>query len=183
MVVAPAPCADHIELRNRIASIGQTLPDLEQEDMVLTWFDGAEADETIGADWAAAITYQGEFGPLNLFVNGTYGDFDGGDVYGVVVMPSMFLVEEKLEAVVRYQWAHSTGDQLRLQSRNVRNVYRRDGVADLRGDDHHSIYAGLNYYVCDHNLKLMAGVEYETLDGPAVDTEATTLWGAVRFYF
>jgi hypothetical protein len=145
--------------------------------------NGAEPDETVGADWAAAITYQGEFGPLNLFVNGTYGDFDHGDVYGVVVMPSMFLIEDKLEAVIRYQWAHSTGDRLRLQSRNVRNVYRMDGVADLRGDDHHSIYAGLNYFICDHNLKLMAGVEYETLDGPAVDTEATTLWGAVRFYF
>lgn len=145
--------------------------------------DDNQAPTTVGADWAVSVTYTTEVGAFDLFVNSTYGSYDNGDVYGVVVMPSTFLIEDRLEAVVRYQWAHSTGDDLRLQSRNVRNVYRADGIRDLRGDDHHSIYAGLNYYLCDHNLKLMAGVEYETLDGPAVDTEATTLWGAVRFYF
>jgi len=98
-------------------------------------------------------------------------------------MPSYELVEDKLEAVFRYQWAHSTGDRLRLQSRNTRNVYRADGFSDFRGDNHHSIYAGLNYFISGHNLKLMTGVEYETLDGGGVDADATTLWGAARFYF
>ena len=145
--------------------------------------DDNRGDTTVDANWAASVTYTTEVGAFDLFLNSTYGSYDAGDVYGVVVMPSTFLIEDRLEAVVRYQWAHSTADSLRLQSRNVRNVYRADGIGDLRGDDHHSIYAGLNYYLCDHNLKFMAGVEYETLDGPAVDTEATTVWGAVRFYF
>jgi len=145
--------------------------------------NSAEADETVAYDWAGSVTYETELGPIDLFLNTTYGSDEDGDIYGVVVMPSMYLIEKKLEAVVRYQWAHSTGDRLRIQSRNARNVYRADGLGDIRGDDHHSIYAGLNYYLCGHNLKLMTGVEYENLTGPNGDTEATTLWGAARFYF
>ena len=29
----------------------------------------------------------------------------------------------------------------------------------------------------------MAGVEHETLTGGNADTEATTVWGALRFFF
>ena len=35
----------------------------------------------------------------------------------------------------------------------------------LRADDsYHSIYAGLNYYLCGNNSKVQVGAEYETLD-------------------
>ena len=142
-----------------------------------------EQDETVDYDWAASVTYETKLGPVDLFLNSTYGSDDDGDVYGVIVMPSVELVKDKVEAVIRYQWAHSTGDELRLQSRNTRNVLSGDGLSDIRGDDHHSIYAGLNYFLCGHNLKILTGVEYETLDGPNGDTEATTLWAAARFFF
>ena len=33
-----------------------------------------------------------------------------------------------------------------------------------RGDSYHSIYAGLNYYLCGNNSKVQVGAEYETLD-------------------
>jgi len=33
-----------------------------------------------------------------------------------------------------------------------------------RGDEHHSLYAGLNYYLCGHNAKIMGGVEYQTME-------------------
>ena len=141
------------------------------------------ADETIAYDWAVSTTYERELGPFDLFVNGTYGSDDNGEVYGVVVMPSIDLIEDKLEAVVRYQWAHSTGNSLRVQSRNTRNVLSADGFNDPRGNDHHSIYGGLNYFISGHNAKLMVGIEYEDLDGDTGGIEATTLWGAVRVFF
>ncbi len=142
-----------------------------------------ESDPTLGYDWAVSATYETEVGPVDLFFNTTYGSDRNGDIYGVVIMPSMELIENKLEAVFRYQWAHSTGDRLRPQSRNVRNTASFDGIGIPRGDDNHNFYAGLNYFLCGHNLKLMTGVEHEINNSEFGDTEATTLWGAVRFYF
>lgn len=145
-----------------------------------------EEDEIFGFDWATSVTYDKQIGNWDLMVNGTYGRNDDGDIYGVVVMPSTFIIEDRLEAVFRYQWAHSTSLQLRPGRNNHTSVdalARADGVRIAPGDDNHTFYAGLNYYFCDENLKLMTGVEYETLTGGITDTEATTLWGALRFFF
>ena len=147
--------------------------------------DGTSPDDVIGFDWAVSANYTTEIGRFDLFTNATYGEgYDGNAVYGVVIMPSTMLIEDKLEAVFRYQWAHSEGDgYLRPQSRNVRNVAGMDGVGLLGGDDNHNFYAGLNYFICEHHAKAMLGVEHEINDGGTADTEATTLWGALRFYF
>ena len=145
----------------------------------------AEESEVIDYEWASSATFETEVGGFDLFTNATYGETHAGDnVYGIVIMPSKELIEDKLEAVVRYQWARSSGaDLLRPQSRNTRNAARLDGVNIPRGDEHHSIYGGLNYFVCGHNAKLMTGVEFETVDGGDADTDATTLWLAARMYF
>ena len=145
----------------------------------------AAEDEVIGYEWAASATFETEVGGFDLFANATYGETHAGDnVYGIVIMPSKELIEDKLEAVVRYQWARSSGaDLLRPQSRNTRNAAGLDGVAIPRGDEHHSIYGGLNYFIFDHNAKLMTGVEFETVDGGVADTDATTFWLAARMYF
>ena len=142
-------------------------------------------DEVLGYEWAVSLTYETEVGRFDLFTNATYGeDHDGNAVYGVVIMPSTELIEDKLEAVFRYQWAHSDDDGvLRPQSRNVRNVASRDGVNLPRGDNNHNLYAGLNYFICEHYAKAMLGVEYEINEGDFADTDATTVWGALRFYF
>lgn len=145
-----------------------------------------EEDEIFGFNWAASVTYDKDIGDWELMVNGTYGRNEDGDVYGIVIMPSTFLIEDRLEAVFRYQWAHSTSLQLRPGNDNhtsIRAIAEADGLRIAPGDDNHSFYAGLNYYFCDENLKLMTGIEYETLTGGITDTEATTLWGALRFYF
>ena len=145
-----------------------------------------DEDEIFGFEWATSVTYDKNIGNWNLFVNGTYGRHAEGDIYGVVVMPSTFLIEDKLEAVFRYQWARSTEQQLRpgrSRSTSVRAVALADGVNIARGDQNHSFYLGLNYHFCDDNLKLMTGIEYETLTGTVTDTEATTVWGAMRFFF
>ncbi|MDA7684191.1 OprO/OprP family phosphate-selective porin [bacterium] len=148
-------------------------------------------DQTFGYEWATSVTHQSEFGNWDLFLNATYGETHAGsNVYGVVVMPSTFLIEDKLEAVVRYQYAASDAvDGFSINSRNVRNAAgaHRSNTQIASGDENHTLYAGLNYYLCDHNAKVMVGVEYETLDGGTaanpVDLEATTLWAAFRMYF
>jgi phosphate-selective porin OprO/OprP len=39
------------------------------------------------------------------------------------------------------------------------------GVGDKKGDAYFASYAGLNYYIDGHRLKLMSGVKYSHLDG------------------
>ena len=145
-----------------------------------------EEDEIFGFNWAVSLTYDKDIGDWELMVNGTYGRNEDGDIYGIVIMPSIYLIEDRLEAVFRYQWAHSTSLQLRPGNDNhtsIRAIAEADGVKIAPGDDNHAFYAGLNYYFCEDNLKLMTGIEYETLTGGITDAEATTLWGALRFYF
>ncbi|MDA7672727.1 OprO/OprP family phosphate-selective porin, partial [Akkermansiaceae bacterium] len=128
--------------------------------------------DVFGYEWAASLTYMTEIGNFDLLLNATYGEDHGGDSsYGLVIMPSTFLIEDKLEAVVRYQYAGSNdGNGLRINSRAVRNSFRDDtGAGVAGGDENHTIYAGLNYFLCDHNAKVMVGAEHETLDGTGVD--------------
>jgi len=144
-------------------------------------------NEVLDYRWALTATYETEIGIFDLFTNVTYGeDYNGDTVYGFVIMPSTELIKNKLEAVVRYQWARSEDGDLRPQKRNVATVATDDfgfGIELPKGEKNHNLYAGLNYFLCDHNAKAMLGVEYEINEGLGADTEATTIWGALRFSF
>jgi hypothetical protein len=147
---------------------------------------GEDEDEIFEYDWATSLTYEGEIGRWEFLLNAIYGSQEDGDIYGFVFLPSTYLIEDRLELVFRYQWAHSTELELRPGRRNnmsPRAVALADGVIVAQGDDNHSFYGGLNYYFCEDNLKLMFGLEYETLTGGITDFEATTVWGALRFFF
>lgn len=48
---------------------------------------------------------------------------------------------------------------------------------------HLSLYTGLNYYLCDHNAKVQAGIEYQDLDTPDGSVDTLTYILAVRTYF
>lgn len=75
---------------------------------------------------------------------------DGDDTFGFVVMP-YYNITDKLQAVGR--WAYmDQGREQRPQRYDTR----------LKVVDYHTFYAGLNYYICGDNLKLMAGYEYAT---------------------
>jgi hypothetical protein len=118
---------------------------------------------------------------------GDNGDNDNdertGTFYGFVIMPSYWIIADKLEAVARYSFQASDEDEgIRSNSRYL----RRDHGGDVNsgfGDQHQSIYGGLNYLLCGHNAKIMAGVEYETLDTDAGDVDALTWWLAFRMFF
>ncbi|MDA7862219.1 OprO/OprP family phosphate-selective porin [Akkermansiaceae bacterium] len=140
--------------------------------------------DSIGYEWAASVTHLSEIGDIDLFLNATYGRTRGGnDVYGFVVMPSTELIKNKLEAVVRYQYANADARVFEINKRNVDNVADADGVGIGAGDLNHTIYAGLNYFLCEDHAKFQIGAEYETLTGRFTDVEATTLWAAFKLDF
>ncbi|MDB4142657.1 OprO/OprP family phosphate-selective porin [Akkermansiaceae bacterium] len=146
-----------------------------------------EAD-SIGYEWAASVTHLSEIGDIDLFLNATYGrTHSGNDVHGIVVMPSTEIIKDKLEAVVRYQYANADARVFKINKRNVDNVADADGVGIGNrlgdGDLNHTIYAGLNYFLCEDHAKFQIGAESETLTGRFTNVEATTLWAAFKLDF
>lgn len=114
-----------------------------------------------------------------------------GSFWGVVVLPTYWLVEDRLEAVFRYQYAESSRPEgFRIGSRYSRrageslNFTGPNDLSNGRGDSHHNAYLGLNYYLCGDNAKVMFGVEYDDLDSGSQDVyEGYTGWAAFRMYF
>ena len=143
-------------------------------------------------EWAASAAYVAKRDRLEVMVNASYGDNGSqssgggthdGNFWGLVIMPSYWLVEDKWEAVARYSYQGSDEDNgIRTNSRYARRDHGGD-VNSGRGDEHHSIYGGLNYYLCGHKSKIMTGIEWETLDTTSGDVDASTLWLAYRAYF
>lgn len=162
--------------------------------------DGSGNDEVgVGYKWVATASHVTDIGNWNLLTQVIYGDngdtdYQGarranrtGKFWGVIIEPSTFLIEDKLEFVARYAYQGSKENQgIRVNSRYTR-ANHGGSVNGGRGDAHHSLYAGLNWYLCDHNAKFMVGLEYETLDTPTAGSEeeadAATFWAAYRMYF
>lgn len=145
----------------------------------------------IGYDWAASVAYLGNvdrWGYVANIIVGDHGDNDtnpdrGGAFYGGLATGTYELIEGTLEAVAQYQWQGSSESEgVRTNSR----VFRADNGGDVnsgRGDSHHSLYGGLNWYLCGDNAKIMTGVEYQNLSTPDGTADGTTLWLAFRSYF
>jgi phosphate-selective porin OprO and OprP len=130
-----------------------------------------------------SLNYNGTFRRLGVVADLIYADGSGEvpDVWGIVLMP-YYKITDKLEGVFRYTYADSdAGDGIRLASRYERRV---DNLGEDRGENYHSAYAGANYYIYGDRLKLMAGVEYSTLDlADGTDWNSWTWFGAVRLHF
>ncbi|MCP5534675.1 MAG: hypothetical protein H7A51_00400 [Akkermansiaceae bacterium] len=175
-----------------------------------TSFDKAEAlvafvyadhdgpgDTTISFDWAASAAISAQQGQANYMANIIYGSNRddatrnrGGDFWGVVLMPTYWITENRLEAVFRYQYAHASESQgIQLNSRYARNAGHasQENIPTLaggRGDEHHSIYLGLNYYLCGDNSKIMAGVEWDDISSNGNDVYQGITYGlAYRMFF
>lgn len=151
----------------------------------------------LGYAWGTSLAGIYEKGRLGLMVNGVYGDNGGvslgqtnpdrqGNFYGLVATPWYWLVEERLRIVASYRYQGSERDEgVRTTSRYARASHNQGG-ADLnngRGDSHHSVYLGLNYYLCGHNAKLMGGLQYEEMQTPNGRFDATSYLIGFRMYF
>ncbi|MCR9104186.1 MAG: OprO/OprP family phosphate-selective porin [Gammaproteobacteria bacterium] len=165
------------------------LPAAEGE-LILDFIYADNADKLVtpfNYDWAGSVTYTRKFGDVSVLTNATVSEARKADPYGFVILPSFFIVDDKLEAAFRYQYAGVSTDSgvpRSSGSRGLRRVALAEGVGTGNGDEYQAIYAGLNYYVAGENLKFMTGVEYEDISGdPDRDLSGVTLWAAVRAYF
>lgn len=134
------------------------------------------ADVSLGSafEHVASLGTVSEFGRLGLITDVIYaangmatGALPAGfDTAGVVIMP-YYNITDDLQFVTRYAYM-GEGREQRPQRYDVRQSV----------EDYHTFYAGLNYYVCKNNLKLMAGYEYATGDiyGSATDSVDTGTW-------
>ncbi len=97
-----------------------------------------------------------------------------GDACGINIQPGYFLTK-KLQLATRYQLAVADeGNGLQPQRRYERTVGLNNG------DLYQAGYAGLNYYVAGHRIKLMNGIEYANMSGQDVWTASLAIrvfWG------
>ncbi|MGB0370168.1 MAG: hypothetical protein ACPGN3_02370 [Opitutales bacterium] len=96
-----------------------------------------------------------------------------GDFWGLVLQPMYWLQADKQKIVARYQYqASEESEGIRLNSRYARLGATQDDTIDInsgRGDEHHSFYLGYNYYIFGDNLKIISGIEWETLSSNGED--------------
>lgn len=131
-------------------------------------------------DHILSLWHQGRSGPFGLGVELLAGHGIEGrkSVLGVTVVPTYVLGKDlvrkgdALEAVLRYQYAVSDGDNgLALPQR-----YAQEVVPDGVGDAYHAVYAGLSYLIHVDRLKLMSGVERSLMEGPAPGRDIFRGW-------
>lgn len=138
--------------------------------------------------WAASVAFS--HGRFSLLAEYAHADFHtGGDLNGFYLIPS-FMLTDKLEAVMRYEYIQADGGiGLGHQSRYARRVVASDPDvpigASVRGEDYWAVYGGLNYYI-NKSVKFMFGVEYAELDdiiGGGSSMDVFSGFGAVRLEF
>jgi hypothetical protein len=167
-------------------------------DLVYNHADAISEDSVIGYRWATSINADYNLESWGIIGDFIYGDNGGadmtgtanrrGDFWGVMVMPYYWIVEDKLQLVGQYQYGgadESAG--IRINSRYGRasgtGAAPDADVNGGHGDQHHSFYTGLNYYLCGHNAKIQAGIEYQTMDTPIGDFYTLTYLIGFRTFF
>jgi phosphate-selective porin OprO/OprP len=141
-------------------------------------------------DHVLSLWHQGNTGPFGLGVDLTWAH--GLDarpaLFGITLLPTYMLAKnvlrkgDALQAVLRYQFATSDGDNgLQLQPRYEQNI-----VPGGAGDRYQAVYVGLNYLIFGDRLKLMTGLEYSTMHDSAHDGGEFNGWtysAGVRVFF
>lgn len=123
-----------------------------------------------------SLWHQGQRGPLGIDVDFTMANSvdDSSDVFGLTLLPyydlahSMLLSGDKLQLALRYHYSSSSDEH----GLNFNKRYEQK-VAHGKGDAYNSYYLGLNYFIYQQKLKLMAGVEYFHMAGVADDDSNT----------
>jgi hypothetical protein len=153
--------------------------------------DPSGTDDFLGYDWATvfnAVYEKDRFGVLSSVVVGENSDGVAnrdGSFHALVAMPWYWVMEKRLQAVMQYQYAGaSESEGIRTNSRYLRAEHSPGvDVNGGRGDELHTLYAGLNYYLCGQNAKFMGGVEFASLDTPKGDVTTQTFILAFRTFF
>lgn len=116
------------------------------------------------------------------------GGLDGrSNVSGFTLLPTydmsqnLLIGGDALQLALRYQYARSDQDNGLLLPKRYEQK-----VATGAGDNYQAYYLGLNYFLNDDKLKLMAGAEYaQMLDSAndGVEYQGWTYLAGLRLYF
>ncbi len=117
-----------------------------------------------------SLWHEGQVGAIGLGIDltGAAGVAEQSDLFGLTLLPTfdiahnLLMGEDKLQLSLRYHYATSS-EEYGLQF----NKRYEQPVTSERGDSYNSFYLGLNYYLYQQKLKLMAGIEYFVMDGVA----------------
>ena len=102
---------------------------------------------------------KGRFGLVTQIGYGN-GTTTKGDLVSFMVMPTFYIIPDKLELITRYQYGNSdTANGITTQNRQSSNVGK------FTGNTYNSAYVGLNYYVYGQKAKFMLGGQYDELTG------------------
>lgn len=178
------------------ASIGYKQSDELRYVWDLVYNDASGGEDALGYESAtslAAIYEKDRFGMIANVMLGDNGDLDNGNregrqgnFGGITLMPWYWVVPEKLQAVARYQFQMASEEEgIRLNSRYVRSSHDNAAV-DVnsgRGDEHHALQFGLNYYLCGDNAKIMSGVEFDHLETPDGAAKSVSYFIGFRTFF
>ncbi len=114
-------------------------------------------------------------GPSSLVSEALLGTRSAnGDAFGINIQPGYFFTE-KLQLATRYQLAFADEDNGLLAQRR----YERPAGLTT-GDLYQAGYAGFNYHIAGHRIKLMNGIEYADMNGRDVWTASVAFrvfWG------
>jgi phosphate-selective porin OprO/OprP len=145
--------------------------------------DNEEDPDSNTRDMAQVLSFSSQLtkGKISLATDLGYGNgyLGQADILGVVFMPS-YAQSETISWAARYTYLDSNGDNgLRL------NRYE-SSVVNGRGDQYQELFAGINYFVNGHKLKLQLGLQYTDMNDDANDGGSYSgfgLTGALRVYW
>ncbi len=92
------------------------------------------------------------------------------DLAAISVMPH-YSINERWQIVTSYNYVSSADPN------GVRLDRYENRIESGRADEAHEFYAGVTHYLCGHNLKWQAGVDYTTASDSANDGGAYDGWG------
>ena len=120
-------------------------------------------NRTLGQVVSLNFRYQKEDFGIRGEVAGGDGFLGQADSLGFNLMP-YYNITDKLQGVLRYTFIESDGDNgLRMTS------YESSTVGGGKGDQYQELYAGLNYYLYGHKLKVQTGLSYLSMRDQADD--------------
>jgi len=148
------------------------------QNIVSLWHEGQKEAFAFGIDLTAATGIGAQ-----------------SDVFGVTLLPTcdlahnLLMGKDKLQLAIRYHYA-SSSDSYGLGF----NKRYEQPVTSGKGDSYSSVYIGLNYFLYQQKLKVMAGLEYFEMNNVAneddVDVNVTakgvdgwTTYTGFRLYF
>ena len=176
------------ESRFSLASIGYDYSEksrFEQMTWRLDWIHNSNAANNAAKPYrdSFSLNHSLKQGVIGLHTDFIHASGYSDDAYGIILLPT-YDISDKLQLVARYTRATGDNDSLKVQKRYENNVphLTDNGL----GENYQSFYLGLNYYINEHKLKLMTGVEYAEMKDDADDGgdyNGWTVFSGLRFYF